>query len=157
MQKILLLSSIGLLFFCMAVSAQKANTDSLSLVAKISANQLKLGKLQNQVEQQTKNKQEALEQAQRSANENADAAGRLSYNPDDKKLARKAGNKANEARNDSRNARKEASRLDKLNRDIKDLQYKIANDQVKLNKYVQDGLSNRSTIPETIKTDTTQH
>ena len=47
MQKVLLLTSIGLLFLCVSVSAQKVNTDSLSLVSRISADQLKLGTLQN--------------------------------------------------------------------------------------------------------------
>lgn len=157
MQKILLLTSIGLLFFCMSVSAQKVNTDSLSLVSKISEDQLKLGKLQNQVEQKTKNKQDASEQAQKSANENSTAAGKLSDKPKDKKLARTANKKASDAKSDSRNARKEESRLDKLNKDIQDLKNRIAKNQAKLNKYIQDGNTPRATIPVPIKSDTTHH
>jgi len=146
MQKVLLLTSIGLLFFCMSVSAQKVNTDSLSLVSKISADQLKLGKLQNQLEQKTKNKQAASEQAQKSANENSNAANKLNNHPENKKLARKANNKAGDAKSDSRNARKESNRLDKLNKDIQDLKNRIADNQVKLNKYIQNGRANRATI-----------
>jgi len=149
MQKVLLLTSIGLLFFCVSVSAQKVNTDSLSLVSKISADQLKLGKLQNQLEQKTKNKQDASEQAQKSANENSNAADKLRDKPGNKKLARKANNKAGDAKSDSRNARRESDRLDKLNKDIQDLRNRIANNQVKLNKYIQNG--KRASI------DTTQH
>ena len=150
MQKVLLLTSIGLLIFCMTTFAQKVNTDSLSLVSKISSDQLKLGKLQNQLEQKTKNRQDASEQAKEFANENSNAADKLSNNPENKKLARKASNKAGNARSDSRNARRESDRLDKLNKDIQDLKNRIANNQVKLNKYIQNGRANRAT-PDTIQ------
>ena len=151
MQKILLLASIGLLFFSMSVSAQKVNTDSLSLVSKISADQLKLGKLQNQLEQKTKNQQDASVQAQKSANENSNAADNLRDKPESRKLARKANNKAGDARSDSRYARREANRLDNLNKDIQNLKNRIADNQVKLNKHIQAGSANRAT------TDTNQH
>jgi len=145
MQKVLLLTSIGLLFFGMSVSAQKVNTDSLSLVSKISVDQLKLGKLQNQLEQKTKNKQNASEQAQKSANENSNAADNLRDKPENRKLARKANNKAGDARSDSRYARREANRLDNLNKDIQNLNNRIADNQVKLNKHIQAGNANSAT------------
>lgn len=151
MKKVLLLTSIGLLFFCMSVSAQKVNTDSLSLVSKISADQLKLGKLQNQVEQKTKNQVDASEQAQKSANENSTAADKLSDNPENRKLARKANNRASDAKSDSRSARRESNNLNNLNKDIQDLKNKISNNQVKLNRHVQNGTAYRAT------TDTLQH
>lgn len=151
MQKVLLLTSIGLLFLCMSVTAQKINTDSLSLVSKISADQLKLGKLQNQLEQKTKNQQDASVQAQQSAKENVAAADKLNENPENKKLARKANNRASDAKSDSRNARKEANTLNKLNKDIQDLQKRIANNQAKLNMHIQKGSDYRAT------TDTTHH
>ncbi|WP_207515202.1 hypothetical protein [Longitalea luteola] len=145
MRKVLLLTSIGLLFLCTSVSAQKANTDSLALVAKISADQLKLGKLQNQLEQKTKNKEDALDQAQKSANENSDAADKLSDDPDNKKLARKANNKAGDAKSDSKNARKESERLDNLKKAIYDLERRIADNQFKLNKYIENGRTDTTT------------
>ena len=151
MQKVLLLTTICLLFLCMSVSAQKVNTDSLSLVSRISADQLKLGALQNQLEQKTKNKQDASDQAQKSANENSTAADKLSDNPENRKLARKANNKAGNARSDSRKARNSSNSLDNLNKDIQDLKNRIANNQVKLNKHIQNGSAYRAT------TDTTQH
>lgn len=150
MQKVLLLTSIGLVFFCMSVFAQKVNTDSLSLVSAISADQLQLGKLQNQLEQKTKNKQDASDQAQRSANENSTAAEKLKDNPENKKLARKANNKASDAKSDSRSARKESDRLDELHKDIQDLKNRIADNQVRLNKHIQDGATR-------VATDSTQH
>ncbi|THU38221.1 hypothetical protein FAM09_16205 [Niastella caeni] len=143
MQKVLLLTSIGLLFFCLSVFAQKVNTDSLSLVSEISADQLRLGKLQNQLEQKTKNKEDASAQAQKSANENSAAADKLRDNSDNKKLARKANNKAGNAKSDSRNARRESDRLDELNKDIQQVKNRIADNQVKLNKYLQNGSANR--------------
>jgi flagellar biosynthesis chaperone FliJ len=145
MQKVLLLTSFGLLLFGMSVSAQKINTDSLSLVSKISADQLKLGKLQSQLEQKTKNKQDASAQAQKSANENSNAADKLNNNPENKKLARKANNKAGDAKSDSRNARNESNKLDKLTKDIQDLKNRISDNQVRLSKYIQNVRANRAT------------
>ena len=91
--------------------------------------------MQNEVDQKTKNKQDASAKAQQSADENSAAATKLSDNPDDKKLARRADHKAGDARSDARKSRKEASRLEKLNKDIYDLKNKIADEQAKLNKY----------------------
>jgi hypothetical protein len=145
MQKVLLLTSIGLLFLCISVSAQNVNTDSLSLVSKISADQLKLGKLQNQLEQKTKNKQDASDQAQRSANDNSNAADKLRDEPGNKKLARKANNRAGDAKSDSRNARRESDRLDNLNKDIRVLKNRIADNQAKLNKYIPNESAIRTT------------
>jgi chromosome segregation ATPase len=135
----------------MSVSAQKINTDSLSLVSKISTDQLKLGKLQNQIKQKTKNQQNASAQAQQSANENSTAANKLSDNPENKKLARRANNKAGDARSDSRNARRESNSLDKLNKDIQDLKNRISNNQAKLNMHIQKGSAGPAT------TDAIQH
>lgn len=134
MKKLLLLISTSL-FIYISTSAQ-VNTDSLSLVSEISRDQLKLGKLQNQLEQQVNNKQNALEKVQRSANKNSTAAEKLSNDPDSKKLARKAKNTARDAKKDSRNARNESESLDNLNKDIENLKNRIAKNQVKLNKYL---------------------
>jgi Skp family chaperone for outer membrane proteins len=142
MQKILLLTSIGLLFFYMFSFAQQINADSLALVSKINADQIKLDKLQSQLEQKTKDKQDALASAQRSANRNSNAADKLSDNADNKKLARKANRKAGDARSDARKARKASDRLEKLQKDIQDVTKRIANNQAKLNKYIQDGRTN---------------
>src|SRR5687767_5195238 len=79
MKKLSLLISGGLLF-CMSISGQ-VNTDSLSLVAEISKDQLKLGKLQNQLEQHVNSKQNAAEKAQNSADVNSTAADKLSDDP----------------------------------------------------------------------------
>lgn len=149
MKKAIFLVSASVLFFCANTFAQqstadsvypKANTDSLSLVKKISDYQLKLGELQNEVEQKTKNMQDASAKAQQSADDNAAAANKLSDNPDSKKLARRANNSAGDAKSDAKTSRKETKRLDKLNRQINDLKKKIAHEQTKLNKHIIAGV-----------------
>ena len=135
MKKITFLFVLCTLFSYAGTFAQNVNTDSLALISKISNNQLKLGKLQNEVDQKTKNKTDAAAQAQNSANDNTEAAKKLSDNPDDRKLARDANNRAGDAKSDARASRKEARRLVTLNKDIADLKNKINKDQVKLDKF----------------------
>ena len=135
MKRLSLLPLACMLLFCIPVFSQNINTDSLSLISKISADKLKLARLQNQIEEKTGNKQEAFEKAQKSADANNTAANKLSDNPENKKLARKADNKASEAKGEARNARKESRRLDNLNKDIRDLKSKIADEETKLNRY----------------------
>jgi hypothetical protein len=137
MQKVLLLTSIGFLFIRMSVSAQNVNADSLSLVSKINADKLKLEKLQDQLTQRTKRNQDASAEAQRSANQNSRAADKLSDNPRNKRLARRANRHAGDAKRDARNARKASDRLDDLQKNIQDLKERIAENQTKLNKYIQ--------------------
>jgi len=135
MKKALYLIPAGLLFFCASVTAQKANIDSLALVAQIGRDQLELGKLQNMVSQKTKNKEGAAVNAQNSASDNANAAERLNGDPDNKKLASNASNKAGKAKSDARKSRKQSGQLDDLNQNILDLKSKIASEQYKLSIY----------------------
>ncbi len=141
MKKIYLLGSMALLLVYTDVSAQKVNTDSLSLVSKISSDQLKLGKLQNTVPEKTHAKDDAATKAQQSADENKTAAARLGDDAMDKKLARQADNKASDARSDAKKARIAADKLDNLNKDMQELQDKIAKNQSKLNNYLSVGTS----------------
>jgi cell division protein FtsL len=134
MKRLLALTSAGLLLFCISGFAQ-VNTDSLTIVAKISKYQLELGKLQNTIAKKTNTKQNDSLIAQQSANANATAANNLSANPQDKKDARQADNAASTAKGDSRRARKAADKLNDLNRNILDLQNKIADQQSKLNQF----------------------
>ena len=130
-------TAAAVMFTCMSVSAQqKINTDSLTLVSKISADQLKLAKLQNTVEETTRSKQDYALSAQQSADKNRTAAGRLSDDPTDKKEARNADNAAGDARSDAKKARKASDKLKDLNKEIADLKDKIAKEQGKLNVYL---------------------
>jgi hypothetical protein len=135
MKKELYLFSIGLLFFCAQVTAQQVNIDSLTLIAQISQDQLELGKLQNMIYQKTLNKEGAALKSQSSANDNADAAQRLTNDPDNKKLANDASNKAGDAKSDAKNSRKQTGKLDDLNQKIMDLKTKINGEQYKLSLF----------------------
>jgi hypothetical protein len=135
MKKAFYLIPAGLLFICASATAQQVNIDSLTLIAQISQDQLELGKLQNMVYQKTLNKEGAALKSQSSANDNADAAERLSNDPDNKKLANDASNKAGDAKSDARNSRKQSGKLDDLNQKIMDLKTKINGEQYKLSLY----------------------
>ena len=153
MLRVLFLASLGMLFLCVKTSAQKVNTDSLKLISKIGEDQLKLGKLQNTVDQKKRNKEDGAVAAQESADKNAIAANRLSNDPENKKEAKQADNAAGDARSNARKARKADDRLNKVNKDIADLQSKIAREQAELSKYT--GNSNVALAPAT--PDSTQH
>jgi hypothetical protein len=144
MQKMFVMTAMAVVIACVSVSAQSAqkiNTDSLSLVARISADQLKLAKLQNTVEEKTRDKQDQATTAQQSADKNKTAADRLSDDPMDKTQARKADNAASDAKSDSKKARKASDRLKDLNKNIADLKAKIAEEQEKLDVYIHSAIS----------------
>ncbi|HTI10790.1 MAG TPA: hypothetical protein VL832_19605 [Puia sp.] len=147
MKKNVLVALVGLFLLSATLSAQQVNTDSLSLVSKISSDQLKLGKLQNMVAQKTRDKEDAATKAQQSADANKTAADRLGDASQDKKLARQADNKAGDARSDAKKARIAADNLDKLNKNIQELQDKIAKNQSRLDKYVQPGVTSATLLP----------
>jgi hypothetical protein len=135
MKKALSLIPVAMLFLCASVTAQQVNIDSLTLIAQIGQDQLELGKLQNMVYQKTLNKEGAALKSQSSANDNADAAERLSNDPDNKKLANDASNKAGDAKSDAKNSRKQSGKLDDLNQKIMDLKTKINGEQYKLSLF----------------------
>jgi hypothetical protein len=158
MKKALYLFTVGMLFFCASVTAQQVNIDSLSLIAQIGQDQLELGKLQNMVYQKTLNKEGAALKSQSSANDNADAAERLSNDPDNKKLANDASNKAGDAKSDAKNSRKQSGKLDDLNQKIMDLKTKINGEQYKLSLYSPAiPAASSSAAPMPARVDTTVH
>ena len=127
--------SLELLSFGAVLSAQQINTDALSLITKISNDQQKLAKLQDKLDQMTRDKQDAAVQAQKSADDNSTAAYRLSNAPQNKKLASQADNKAGEAKSDAKKARQTSDKLTCLNKDIAYIQKKIADGQGKLSQF----------------------
>lgn len=155
MKKLLYLLPVGIIFLCTSAAAQKTNIDSLKLVAQISKDQLKLGKLQNLVDQQTKDKADAGVNAQNSASANANAAEKLNADPDNKKLASNANSKAGDAKSDARKSRKETRELDDLNKNIMDLKSKIAEEQAKLAIYSPAVVSAPVPAPIPVQSDTT--
>jgi small-conductance mechanosensitive channel len=132
--------------------AQNVNTDSLKLIAQISKEQLRLGKMQNEVSGKIKDKQEAAARAAKSADENQKAASDLASDPQNKQLAHDADKLAGRANRDARKARKAAASLDELNQSIAESQQLVAKLQGKLAQY-------RAVTPAVavMSTDSTQH
>jgi hypothetical protein len=158
MKKALYLLPVGLLLFCASVTAQQVNIDSLTLIAQIGQDQLELGKLQNMIYQKTLNKEGAALKSQSSANNNASAAEALSADPDNKKLANDASNKAGDAKSDAKNSRKQSGKLDDLNQKIMDLKTKINGEQYKLSLYSPASTAaGQLATPMPSKIDTTIH
>jgi len=162
MKKLLLIIPIGFLV-CTSVFGQQqhVNTDSLSLIAQISANQLKLAKLENTVDQVTREKQDATTTAQMSANSSSAAASNLTNAPADKKLSQDASDQAGDARSDAKKQRRKSAKLDKLNKDINELKATISDEQTKLNVYT--GINtpapvmSQATTQPFAQVDTTRH
>jgi hypothetical protein len=130
------LALMGMTLLCTSTFSQKVNTDSLTLVSKISNDQLKLGKLLNEMGDKTRAMQDDSAKAQQSADDNKIAANRLGDDAQDKKLARQADNRAGDARSDSRKARNSRDKLDRLKQEIQNLQGKIAGNQRRLDQLV---------------------
>jgi hypothetical protein len=132
---------IGLLFSVLGASAQAdsshvTNDKKLSkLLAKVSEDSVKLVKFRGMISQFEKDKKDAANQAQQSADDNKQAADRLADNPQDKRLARRAHSAAKTARSDSQKARVAADKLDDLNSDIKKLNRQLGKEQTRLATY----------------------
>jgi len=137
MKILLLLPAVVLSFCCFEASAQvTVNKDSLSLVKKLTQDKERLLKLQSEVKERTNEKEETAIKAQQSADENRRAADRLTNDPQDKKLARRADNAASDARSDAKKARRAADRLDDLKKDIRDLSERVEKNEARLGQYV---------------------
>jgi hypothetical protein len=137
MKRSLLIIAAILLVFSIATSAQELNKDSLSLISKIEDDKSKLSDLQTQLEERLKSKGEAIAKAQRSANANSTAADKLSDDPKNKKLAKKADKSSSAARKDAKAARIETSKVDKLNKNIRSTKKRIAKNEKRLKKYTE--------------------
>lgn len=138
MQKLLLITATVLLGFSISTSAQELNKDSISLVSKIEDDKSKLSDLQTQLEERLKSKGDAIAKAQRSANANSSAADKLSDDPRNKKLAKKADKSSSVARKDAKAARIETGKVDKLNKNIRSTKKRIAKNEKRLKKYTQE-------------------
>lgn len=105
------------------------------LQAKISQDSTKLVKYESMISSYEEQKGETAAAAQASANDNKKAAGRLTDDPQNKRLARQANKAASNAAKDSKKARLAAEKLDRLNRNIKQLNEQLANESAKMGKY----------------------
>lgn len=132
-----LLALLPITAFTARSTAQSVNKDSLSLVNKISEDREKLAKLQATIPEKEKAKAETAQQAQRSADDNRKAANRLSNDPQDRKLARRADREAGDARSDAKKARSASDDLDDTYKDIRKLTSRIEKEQKKLDGIVE--------------------
>lgn len=137
MQKLLLITATVLLGFSISTSAQELNKDSLSLISKIEDDKSKLSDLQTQLEERLKSKGDAIAKAQRSANANSTAADKLSDDPRNKKLAKRADKSSSAARKDAKSARIETGKVDKLNKNIRSTKKRITKNEKRLKKYTE--------------------
>lgn len=137
MQKLLLITATVLLGFSISTSAQELNKDSLSLVSKIEDDKSKLSDLQTQLEERLKSKGDAIAKAQRSANANSTAADKLSDDPRNKKLAKRADKSSSAARKDAKAARIETGKVEKLNKNIRSTKKRITKNEKRLKKYTE--------------------
>ena len=137
MKRTVLLTVAILLVLGITTSAQEPNKDSLSLVSKIEEDKSKLADLQTQLEERLKLKGDAIAKAQRSANANSTAADKLSDDPKNKKLAKRADKSSSAARKDAKTARRETDRVEKLNKNIRATKKRIAKNEKRLKKYTE--------------------
>lgn len=137
MKRTVLLTTSFFLVFGIVASAQELNKDSVSLVTKIEEDKSKLTDLQTQLEERLKIKGEAIAKAQKSANANSTAADKLSDDPKNKRLARRADKSSSAARKDTKTARRETDRVEKLNKNIKATRKRIEKNEKRLKKYTE--------------------
>jgi chromosome segregation ATPase len=136
LQKLFLIGSV---FSALASSAQNNDQNEkqiIKLQAKVSEDTAKLIKFNTLLPDYEKQKKVTADQAQQSADDNKTAAERLSNDPQDRKLARKADNAASDARSDAKKARVAADKLDDLNQDIKKLTKQLEKERDKLDQYL---------------------
>lgn len=128
-------------FSTLSASAQTDNSGNdkqiIKLRARISEDSAKLVKLKGMVPDFEKQEKTTADNAQQSADANRTAADKLSNDPENKKLARKADDAASQARSDAKKARIAVAKLDDLNKDIKTLTRELGKQQTKLDKYQQ--------------------
>ncbi len=137
-----LITGIAAIIMNFSLSAQVVSKDSINILKqqkealkigkKLNERKLELAKLENSVEKKSQNMQNTAQQAQTSANNNAEASNKLTGDAQDAKLASKASKTADNAKSDAKKARKASKNLDGLQNDIEDLKKKIAEDEAKL-------------------------
>jgi len=117
-----------------SVTSLKQQKQSLELSSKINTHKIQLAKLENNIEKKTREMETTAEDARQAADENAAAASKLSSEPLDKALARRAENAGDAARKSAKRARTAADNLADLKKNIESLRNKIADDEAKLVK-----------------------
>jgi len=132
----------GIILMCLPAKSQVVSKDSINtlrqqkevieLAKELNEQKLKLAKLENSVENKRQDMETAQKDAQKAADRNADIASKLSSDPGNRKLARKAKNAAKQVKRDSRQSRSAADDFQGLQNDIDALKKKIADNEEKL-------------------------
>ena len=138
--KSLLSGAFVMLFSTIAVAQVSADSlqslrqqkQSLELSAKINDLKMKLAKLQNTLDDKTREMESKTTGAQRAADDNSTAATRLENDPQDKKLARQAESAGDNAKKSAKRARVATDNLSNLKKEIETLKGKIAEGEAKL-------------------------
>ena len=115
-----------------SITTLKQQTQASEIGKRLNTNKLELAKLENSLEQKSRDSESSAEKAQQSADNNSKEAANLSNDAQDKKLARKASKSARVAKHDAKDARKADASLDGLKKNIEILKRKIADDEAKL-------------------------
>ncbi|MDQ6480562.1 hypothetical protein [Dyadobacter sp. LHD-138] len=133
---------IGFLFMPIASYSQVVSKDSINVLyarkemlgigKKLNECRLELARLENQLQEKTAQVNQTAETAQRSADENKEAAIALEKDSQDRKLARQAKRAARKAHRDAKKARKAEKRHKDLTGDIESLKNKVAEYEAQL-------------------------
>jgi len=136
------LIAISLLFVSLSSKSQVVSKDSIKVLNQkkdileleklVNTQKLKLASLENSMESKRRDMESARKEAQKSADDNAEIAAKLSSDPDDRKLARKAKRAAKNAKRDARQSRQETDDFEDLQRNIDTIKKKLADNEQKL-------------------------
>jgi len=115
-----------------SLNTLKQQKQSLEVSARINDRKIQLAKLENSLDKKSREVESTALDAQKAADENTKAAGKLSGDPQDKTLAKKARKAANAAERSAKKARNASDDLAGLKKDIESMKNKIAEDESKL-------------------------
>lgn len=115
-----------------SINSLKQQKQSLEISAKINDRKIQLAKLENNLDKKTREMEGTALDAQKAADENTDAAAKLSSDPQNKSLAKRASKAAKYAERSAKKARNASDDLANLKKDIETLRNKIADDESKL-------------------------
>ncbi len=115
-----------------SIKLLKTQKAAIELSREINQNKLKLSELENRLNREISEKENAADNVQRHADDNEELAEKLSDDPNDKRLARKSHKKARKAKSASKQSRRAAKDVEDIRDRIESLRKRIAKDEAKL-------------------------
>jgi len=137
MKNKVLLISFGVVLLGNLTQAQQSPTQQtriLNISQRVEKNKLKLSQLEKELEDKSNQKEKAVKQAVESANENRDAAVKLSDDVQHRKKAKRAEKRSDQAKRDAKKARRATRNAKELENDISQLKKQITKDEAALSK-----------------------